>query len=127
MEPELKFLIVDGKKAVQRGSQLWIGGSRAWRNCSPGNVKYSSIGYAPIYGVVKRDPDNFAIFKDYATGYLYLQNLVKSIAREHPNWTISQFVHRWAPASDNNDEQRYDQVLADAIGQTKNWLISGLL
>jgi hypothetical protein len=110
----------------------WFPGSRSQRNNNPLNTKYSSVGYLPMYGEVKRDPQNFAIFKDYETGFLYGKNLVLEKARKHPDWTLVQFIgdeiDGWAPASDNNNVQRYAQVLATAIKvDPVTWQLKSLL
>lgn len=95
-------------------------GSRSYRNCNPGNVKYSPVGYAPIYGVVRKDVDNFAIFKDYETGYLYLKNFIKSKASKNPQQTIRQFISVYAPASDNNNEVAYADFIGNKLGVDEN-------
>ena len=84
IDPEVHYLtlLCEGMKTYEG----WYPGSRSYRNNNPGNCKYSSVGYLPIYQPVKRDKDNFAIFKDVATGSLYHRNLLKSKAKEHPTW-----------------------------------------
>ena len=126
------FKIVNGDLAVQRGTMLWLGGTKSWRNCNPGNARYSHAGYMMIYGDVYRDKDNFAIFESYETGFLYLKNLVLTKARRHPDWNLVQFIgdesDGWAPASDNNNVTAYATALANALGVSKtDWKLSNLL
>lgn len=91
-------------------------GDRNYRNNNPGNCRYSSVGYASFYGHVGKDKDNFAIFKDYATGWLYLKNLVLSKVRKNPNQTIVDFMRVYAPSSDNNDPAHYAVYIARRLG-----------
>ncbi len=94
----------------------WFQGSRSYTNNNPGNCRYSSVGYLPMYGHVGKDDKNFAVFRDYATGYLYLKNLVKNKIQKHPAWTFYDFFNVYAPASDNNDSKLYAEIVAKACG-----------
>lgn len=91
-------------------------GDRNYRNNNPGNCRYSSVGYLPIYGYVGKDPQNFAIFKDYATGFMYLQNLVKHKIHQNPNQTLVQFMEIYAPVTDNNDPITYAKFIGKRLG-----------
>ncbi len=104
-------------------------GSVSYRCNNPGNTRFYTGGYLPIYGMVQESTlgknaakgiHGFAQFKDYATGYLYLKNLVTSKIKKHPAWTFYDFFgdpkEGWAPASDNNDSKRYAEVVAKACG-----------
>jgi hypothetical protein len=106
-------------EAIKR-HEGWYPGSRSWRNNNPGNCRYSSVGYASMYGKVGKDAQNFAVFRDYTTGWLYLNNLVKAKIAKHPTWSIERFFgdegEGYAPASDDNDSKRYAQVVAKAVG-----------
>jgi hypothetical protein len=90
-------------------------GSKSWRNNNPGNCRYSSKGYLPMYGMVKKDKDNFAIFGDYATGWMYLQNLVKSKIKDNPEHTLIQFFQVYAPAEDHNNPVAYATYVAKKL------------
>lgn len=94
--------------------------SRSVRNNNPGNCKFSSVGYDPKYGVVKKDSGGFAIFRDYETGFLYLKNLIIQKVKKNPTWDFYRFfgdpVQGYAPAADNNDPKRYAEVVAKACG-----------
>lgn len=93
-------------------------GDRNYRNNNPGNCRYSSVGYASMYGHVGKDAQNFAIFKDYATGFLYLKNLVLWKVRKNPNQTLYEFMQVYAPTSDGNNPKLYAQYLARRMGVT---------
>lgn len=105
--------------------------SRSFRNCNPGNTRFSAVGYAPIYLPVRRDPDNFAIFKNYQTGFLYLRNLILSKCKAHPEWDLYTFFGEehdgWAPDSDGNNSRHYAEVVAQALGVAPNWKVGNLL
>ncbi len=90
--------------------------SRSVRNNSPGNVRFSPVGYLPIYEPVGKDADNFAIFKDYATGFLYLKNLILEKAQKLPSDNLFDFFNVYAPKSDGNDPIAY----AEAVGVSMN-------
>ena len=77
-------------------------GDRNYRNNNPGNCRYSSVGYLPIYGEVKRDAQNFAIFKDYETGWLYLKNLIIHKSSGHPEWNLISLFKEYAPPIEND-------------------------
>lgn len=125
--------VVDKKGLLPRFLQAikqhegWFEGSRSWRNNNPGNCRYSSVGYLPIYGEVKRDPQNFAIFKDYATGYLYLRNLVKDKINKNPTWNFYDFFKVYAPDEDNNDSKRYAEVVAKRLEVPPTAILSNLM
>lgn len=116
-EPMLpkKELLQDMCLAIKQ-HEGWFPNSRSQRNNNPGNCKYSSIGYLPKYGVVKKDKDGFAIFRDYATGYMYLQNLILSKAATNPNQNLYAFFEIYAPNEDNNDSKRYAEVVSAKMG-----------
>lgn len=111
-----------------RDFEGWEEGSRSWRNNNPGNCRYSSVGYLPKYGEVKRDAQNFAIFKDYGTGWMYLKNLVFGKAQKHPEWNLVSFFKEYAPTEDNNNPQNYASWVAKKIGvNVFTWQLKELL
>lgn len=105
----------------------WYEGSRSWRNNNPGNARYSSVGYLPIYGKVGRDKNNFAIFSDYITGWLYLSNLVKDKIKKNPTWNFYQFFSNYAPDSDGNNSKQYAEVVAKKVGVSPNTVLSTII
>lgn len=104
----------------------WFPGSRSQKNNNPGNCRFSSQGYLPIYGHVGKDPQSFAIFKDYATGYLYLQNLVKSKISVNPKQSFYAFFEVYAPSFEN-DSKHYAEVVAKACGVSPSDPVSKIL
>ena len=85
-------------------------------NNNPGNVKYYTGGYLSIYGKVGKSKGGFAMFKDYATGWLYLRNLVKSKIKKHPDWNFYDFFNNYAPREDDNEPTGYAEQVAKRCG-----------
>lgn len=91
-------------------------GELNYRNNNPGNCRYSSVGYAAIYGIVRKDANNFAIFKTYDLGMLYLHNLIKSKIKSNPSWTLLDYISNHAPRSDGNNPTAYATFVAARMG-----------
>ncbi len=89
------------------------------KNCNPGNVRFFSAGYAPIYGTVLRDKSGFAIFKDWPTGMLYLRNMIRARALKNPKQTLQQFINVYAPSSENSPVL-YAKFLAKRLNVDKD-------
>ena len=103
-------------------------GSRSWNNNNPGNTKYSSFGYLPRYGEVKKDIGNFAIFETYELGWLYLKNLIIHKATKHPDWNLVSLMREYAPESDGNSPQNYASYLGKRLGVSPfTFLLKNLL
>lgn len=93
-------------------------GSRAYTNNNPGNLMYA--GQPGAIGV---DPQGFAIFPDYATGFQALVNQVNLDASR--GLTISQFTAKYAPAGiPGNDPAVYAKNLAAALGLSPTDLLT---
>lgn len=102
-------------------------------NNNPGNCKYYYGGYLPKYGVVTRNSHGFAVFSTYDLGWLYLENLVTAIIKEHPTLTFLQFFagngdfSGYSPADDDNDPISYATEAAQACGQLPTSLVDVIL
>lgn len=85
---------------------LYSGGSRAWRNNNPGNLRGAdtSIGHA----------GGFSVFADPEAGRAALKSLLK---RKYAKDKLDEVFAVYAPSTDNNDPDRYAK-------QVKKW--SGL-
>jgi hypothetical protein len=90
-------------------------GDMNYRNNNPGNFRCSPVGYLAKYGNVKC-VNGFARFPSYELGWLYLKESVKQRAKKHPNWTIRDFFHNYAPPSDNNPTEAYARNVAKKCG-----------
>lgn len=96
-------------------------------NNNPGNCRYYDGGYMAIYGHVTQTAKGFAVFPSYAQGWLYLQNLVKSMIHTHPNRTLLEFFQVYAPSSDGNDPIHYSQFVAERMGVNNSFVIGHIL
>ena len=101
-------------KHLDNSRVRYTGGTRAWRNTNPGNLrnyKFSkdmgSVGHA----------GGFAVFPDENTGMAALIALLRSDT--YRNRTIADAVRRYAPPSEN-DTTRYMQRLAQLTGVDLN-------
>lgn len=102
-------------------------GDANYRNNNPGNCRYYEGGYLPVYEPVLRSPAGFAVFKNMATGTLYLENLVKEKIHNHPRWTLSDFFENYAPSSDNNNPLLYASFVARRLGVSVSYQCSQIL
>lgn len=114
------------------GGKDWKGkvyprGSRSYQNNSPGNVRYFYGGYLAIYEPVGKDADDFARFKDYGTGWLYLTRMVRGMVKNNPNWTLLHFFEKYAPKEDNNDPKRYAEVVGERLGVDISFKVGNLV
>lgn len=95
-------------------------------NNNPGNCRCSPVGYAPMYGDVKCNANNFAVFPTKELGRMYLENLVHFRALKHPDWTISDFFANYAPSTDGNNPTHYAAVVAHSCGVPVNITLAQL-
>ncbi len=84
------------------------GGTRAWRNYNPGNIRSGeksglSIGAA----------GGFAVFPDYESGRKALKMLLK---RVYASMQLDQVFKKYAPSSDNNDPAHYTELVKKYSG-----------
>lgn len=101
-------------------------GSRSFRNCNPGNLRY-----AGQKGSTGKDDKNFAIFPDYQTGYNALKGQILLVAngksKVYPNpCTLEQFFNVYAPSSEN-DTLTYINFVATKMRVTKDYQLSNLI
>ena len=75
------------------------GGTRAWRNNNPGNIRYSQ--FSRRAGAIGQ-AGGFAVFPDEQTGMRAICALLKSDG--YRNLTISQAIFKYAPPHENNTE-----------------------
>lgn len=76
-------------------------GDQNYRLNNPGNARWNPSGYMPMYGIVEKSPNGFAIFSTYALGWLYLMNMIRGQIHKRPNSTILEFMTRYAPPVEN--------------------------
>lgn len=91
-------------------------GTRSYRNCNPGNLKYRQ----GMYLAVGQDKDGFAIFKTYKDGFLALtEKIRKACIGEStvysPDDTILTFFQKYAPSWDKNNPDAYAKYVASKL------------
>jgi len=98
-----------------------IGGSVAWRNNTPGNIRKSP--FARQNGAVG-ETDKWAVFPNEEAGLVAITKLLRS--KSYRDLSISEAIHRWAPASDNNNPKSYSQRVSKMTGLPVNTKINNL-
>ena len=91
------------------------GGTRAWRNLNPGNIRYSD--FARRVGAIGR-AGGFAVFPDEKTGMRAIESLLRSNSYNH--LTIAGAISRYAPPSENNTagyHRRIEQLTGMSINR----------
>ena len=96
-------------------------GTVAWRHNNPGNIVNSK--FAREHGAFQSS-GKFAIFPDEQTGMNAIKSLLRS--KGYINLSISQAIHKWAPAADNNNPERYTRNVANQTKLDPNRKISSL-
>lgn len=86
----------------------YTGGSRAWRNSNPGNIRYSD--FAKRVGAIGQ-AGGFAVFPDEQTGMYAIEALLRT--QNYNKLTIAGAISRYAPPNENNTAgyQRHIQKL----------------
>lgn len=81
------------------------GGSRAWRNSNPGNIRYSQ--FARRMGAIGR-AGGFAVFPDEETGMRAIGALLRSDG--YNKLTVAGAISKYAPPSENNTSAYHRQI-----------------
>lgn len=90
------------------------GGSRAYRNHNPGNLRSSPFAHSVV--------DGYAVFRNDFVGFMALHwDLMQkahgnTITGLNGQSTISELIYKWAPPSDGNDTEAYVQSVAKRMG-----------
>jgi hypothetical protein len=115
-------------------------GSRSFRNHNPGNIKFGP--YAKMLGAYGKDDKDFARFYSYEEGFAALcqylrdaagwylipyRQYAKKIGKTQETFTLLDFFNVYAPPSDNNDSNRYADVVAEHLGVSVDTPIKTLL
>ena len=97
-----------------------VGGTRAWRNNNPGNIRMSDFSQrAGAIGVA----GGFAVFPDEATGMRAVKSLL--LGNSYKNLTIANAISRYAPPTENNTVA-YQRSIERLTGLSINRKISDL-
>ena len=87
------------------------GGSVAWRNNNPGNIRKSE--FARNNGAVG-ETDKWAVFPDETTGLRAIVKLLRT--KNYANLSIRNALRRWAPSSDGNNPDQYAKTVSKITG-----------
>nr|MBQ0091086.1 hypothetical protein [Candidatus Enterousia merdequi] len=97
------------------------GGSPAWRNNNPGNIRKSQFAYdAGAIG----ETDKWAVFPDETTGLNAVVKLLRS--KKYNNLSLSAAISRYAPSKDSNNPVRYANTVSKKTGISTNTILNTL-
>lgn len=96
------------------------GGSRAWRNMNPGNIRYSE--FSRNMGAIG-EAGGFAVFPDEETGMRAISALLRTDS--YNNLTVAGAISRYAPPIENNTAA-YHKRIQDLTGISINKRMSDL-
>lgn len=111
---DVVYTTADGRR-VRR-----TGGTRAWRNMNPGNIRYSE--FSRNAGAIGQ-AGGFAVFPDEETGTRAISLLLRG--QSYNNLTIARAITRYAPPSENNTAA-YHRRIQQITGLNINRRISDL-
>lgn len=111
---DVVYTTADGRR-VRR-----TGGTRAWRNMNPGNIRYSE--FSRNAGAIGQ-AGGFAVFPDEETGTRAISSLLRG--QSYNNLTIARAITRYAPPSENNTAA-YHRRIQQITGLNINRRISDL-
>lgn len=117
---------VQGEEARFYSDMTKIGGTRAWRNNNPGNLRLVTAW--KWYGAIGRERSGrggFAIFPTEEAGFAALEKYIE-IHGAKKNKSIADFTNMYAPRQDSNDPKSYAAQVADAIGETVDVSIANI-
>lgn len=73
---------------------------RGIRNCNPGNIRVTKDKWQGLRSV--QTDREFFQFEEMKWGYRALVRTLQNYRRIHGCYTITDFITRWAPSSENN-------------------------
>ncbi|KAE9541365.1 integrating conjugative element protein [Ursidibacter maritimus] len=121
-----KDAYADGRATIYRTSDGKLvkreGGTLAWRNNNPGNIRMSD--WAKANGAIGVGPSGFAIFPTPEIGKQAIVNLLKE-GKYYRNNTIEGAISRYAPPSENNTAA-YISFVTNKLGLPASTKMSSL-
>lgn len=111
---DVVYTAPDGRKYKKTG------GSRAWRNNNPGNIRYSK--FARSHGAIGQ-AGNFAVFPDEETGVNAIRALLRS--KSYNTLTVGGAISKYAPPFEN-DTAAYHRQMEKRTGISMNMKMSQL-
>lgn len=126
IEVDRTFTIAD---ATDGNQYKLSGGTLAWRNNNPGNLKYHE--FAKDFGALGPGWENHAIFPDYATGAMAQEQLLFSDEGDYYKLSIKDAIAKYAPIDDpnpiaHNNPTEYAKYVADNTGVPVDTILSTL-
>ena len=103
------------------------GGTLAWRNLNPGNLKYGN--FARMYGALGKGWGGHAIFPTFEVGNHAMEMLLFGGSTVYANMSIHDAIHRYAPSNDpraRNYPNTYARYVAEHTGVSVNTILSHL-
>ncbi|MFC0323675.1 integrating conjugative element protein [Gallibacterium melopsittaci] len=115
----------DGRATVYKNADGTLtrreGGSLAWRNNNPGNIKCGD--FSRSMGAIGCGPSGFAVFPDETAGEKAIHALLKT--NSYNNLSIAKAMERYAPPKENDTELYINQI-TKATGLDRNTPMSAL-
>ena len=113
--------VIDGH--VIYAKEVRAGGTIAWRNNNPGNIRTGK--FAESHGAFKgKKNKGFAIFPTHDVGFAAIVALLKTDA--YRPLTVVQCMQKYAPASDNNDPAAYAAKVSKSTGLPPNRILGSM-
>lgn len=100
------------------------GGSRAWRNNNPGNLKFGEFSLK--YGAMGHDDTMHSIFPTVDVGNNAKYQLLFGDEKEYKDMTLERAINIYAPAYDNNDPGSYVRFLCKGATYTKDTVLKNM-
>ena len=101
-----------------------VGGTLAWRNLNPGNLKYGN--FARQFGALGKGWGNHSIFPTFEAGSYAMEMLLFGNQSVYHNLSIAQAIARYAPSADGNQPRRYAGFVAERTGVSVNTILGNL-
>ena len=123
-------LITEWAKAIEK-FEGYYEGSRSYRNCNPGNLKYTLFG-RDVLAMIGKDDKGFGIFSTYDAGFRALCKFL-IMAKEdklrsyRPDMTLYDFFSTYAPSNDDNDPLNYAKIIAKKLDVPVNYKIKDIV
>jgi hypothetical protein len=122
-QPELIVEATDGHQ------YKLTGGTLAWKNNNPGNLKYGD--FARNFGAIGPGWEGHAVFPDFETGAIAQQELLFSDEGSYYKLTILEAISKYAPLDDpnpiaHNNPPEYATYVADHVGVSLNTVLNDL-
>ena len=90
-------------EAIARQEGFYVAGTRAQRNCNPGNITWGA--WARAHGAIHAEAPlgRYAVFASIVAGFQAMEELLQSPG--YINLSLAQVLERWAPPNENATKQ----------------------